>query len=39
MIHEGRILTVGTPEEIEVCEDPVVRQFITGSAEGPIKVA
>ena len=39
MIHEGRILTVGTPEEIKACEDPVVRQFITGSAEGPVKVA
>lgn len=38
MIHEGRILTAGTPEEVRASEDPVVRQFITGSAEGPIKV-
>jgi phospholipid/cholesterol/gamma-HCH transport system ATP-binding protein len=39
MIHEGRILTGGTPEEIKACEDPVVRQFIAGSAEGPVRAA
>ena len=38
MLHEGRIRTSGTPEEIKNSEDPIVRQFITGSAEGPIRV-
>ena len=38
MLHEGVILTVGTPEEILSSSDPVVRQFITGSIEGPIKL-
>ena len=32
------IVEVGTPEEIKASEDPVVRQFITGSLEGPIEV-
>jgi phospholipid/cholesterol/gamma-HCH transport system ATP-binding protein len=39
MLHDGRIRASGTPEEIKNTEDPVVRQFITGSAEGPIQVA
>ena len=39
MLHDGRIRTSGTPEEIRNTEDPVVRQFITGSADGPIQVA
>jgi ABC-type transporter Mla maintaining outer membrane lipid asymmetry ATPase subunit MlaF len=28
---------VGSPEEMMTCEDPVVRQFISGSADGPIR--
>jgi len=36
MIHQGRILQMGTPEEIRNTKDPVVKQFITGSYEGPI---
>jgi phospholipid/cholesterol/gamma-HCH transport system ATP-binding protein len=39
MLHDGRIRASGTPEEIKNTEDPVVRQFITGSADGPIQVA
>ncbi len=38
MLHDGRIQACGSPEEIENSEDPIVRQFITGSAEGPIEV-
>ncbi|MFQ5691739.1 MAG: ABC transporter ATP-binding protein [Nitrospinota bacterium] len=38
MLHDGRIQACGTPEEIKNSQDPVVRQFITGSAEGPIHV-
>ena len=37
MLHEGRILAIGTPEEILSSNDPIIRQFITGSIEGPIK--
>ncbi len=36
MLHEGRIHAVGTPEEIQATQDPAVRQFIEGSAEGPL---
>jgi phospholipid/cholesterol/gamma-HCH transport system ATP-binding protein len=36
MLYKGRIIAVGTPEEIRSSADPVVRQFITGSARGPI---
>ena len=30
MLHEGRIHTVGTPDEILTSKDPIVHQFITG---------
>jgi phospholipid/cholesterol/gamma-HCH transport system ATP-binding protein len=36
MLHEGKIIFVGRPEEVRKTDDPVVRQFIEGSAEGPI---
>lgn len=36
MLYEGRIIGIGTPEEIRDTCDPVIRQFITGSAQGPI---
>ena len=36
MLYEGRIIAVGTPDEIRRSPDPVVQQFITGSAHGPI---
>ncbi len=32
MLHEGRVRFTGTPEEIRACDDPIVQQFITGSA-------
>jgi phospholipid/cholesterol/gamma-HCH transport system ATP-binding protein len=38
MLYQGRIIEVGTPEEIKNTDNPVVRQFITGSASGPIKL-
>jgi phospholipid/cholesterol/gamma-HCH transport system ATP-binding protein len=37
MLHEGTIWTIGTPEEILSSKDPVVRQFISGATEGPLK--
>ena len=36
MLYKGKIVAVGTPQEIRGSADPVVRQFITGSARGPI---
>jgi len=38
MLYEGRIEEVGKPEEIKNTRNPVVRQFINGSSEGPIKM-
>ncbi|MGD2246135.1 MAG: ABC transporter ATP-binding protein [Candidatus Aminicenantes bacterium] len=37
MLYEGRIIEMGTPEEIKNSKNPVVQQFIHGSAEGPIE--
>lgn len=38
MIYEGRLAAVGTPSEIQSSTDPIVRQFITGSSQGPIQM-
>jgi phospholipid/cholesterol/gamma-HCH transport system ATP-binding protein len=38
MLYDGKIIARGTPDEIRQWDDPVVRQFIRGEAEGPIKV-
>jgi phospholipid/cholesterol/gamma-HCH transport system ATP-binding protein len=38
MLYNGTIVEAGTPEEIQKSSDPHVRQFITGSLEGPIEV-
>jgi phospholipid/cholesterol/gamma-HCH transport system ATP-binding protein len=37
MLFQGRIIEEGTPDEIRRSRNPVVQQFITGRAEGPIK--
>jgi phospholipid/cholesterol/gamma-HCH transport system ATP-binding protein len=36
LLHQGKARFVGTPEEIRLSEDPVVRQFINGEAQGPL---
>ena len=36
MLYDGKIIEVGTPKEIKNTENPIVRQFITGAATGPI---
>jgi phospholipid/cholesterol/gamma-HCH transport system ATP-binding protein len=36
MLHGGRIIGIGKPEEIKNTTDPIIRQFISGSAEGPL---
>ena len=37
MLHEGGIIYSGTPDEVRRSDDPVIRQFVEGRAEGPIK--
>ena len=36
MLHGGRIIFTGTPEQTRAATDPVVRQFVEGSSEGPL---
>jgi len=38
MLYEGKAIACGTPAELRQSDNPVLRQFITGSVEGPIKV-
>ncbi|MEA2030149.1 MAG: ABC transporter ATP-binding protein [candidate division Zixibacteria bacterium] len=38
MLYEGRIRFDGSPEELRQSDDSVIQQFITGNADGPIKV-
>lgn len=39
VLHEGRVLFQGTPEQVNACQDPFVRQFIEGRSNGPVSVA
>jgi len=36
MLHEGEIVRIGKPEIFRDTDDPLVNQFITGAADGPI---
>ena len=36
MLYQGKIIGIGSPKEIENTQDPIIRQFITGSAAGPM---
>ena len=36
MMYEGKIIQIGTPAEIKNTTNTTVKQFITGSAKGPI---
>jgi phospholipid/cholesterol/gamma-HCH transport system ATP-binding protein len=36
MLHRGRIVASGTPEDIRHATDPLVQQFVTGAPDGPI---
>lgn len=38
MIYQGEIIFHGTPDEIREHNDPVVRQFLKGEAEGPMQL-
>ncbi|MCX8038789.1 MAG: ABC transporter ATP-binding protein [Candidatus Sumerlaeia bacterium] len=37
MLHQGRIIETGTPEEIRSSSNPIVRQFVLGTSEGPVE--
>jgi len=36
-LSQGRIVAKGTPDEMRANPDPLVRQFVYGEAEGPVK--
>ncbi len=36
MLYQGKLIEIGTPQEIQNTSNPVVRQFINGESEGPI---
>lgn len=36
MLYDGKIIGLGSPDEIKNTSNPIVRQFITGSAKGPM---
>ncbi len=38
MLHEGVIIECSAPEEITGSSNPVVKQFLSGSTEGPIQM-
>jgi phospholipid/cholesterol/gamma-HCH transport system ATP-binding protein len=38
MLHDGKVLFDGTPDDVKSTSNAIVRQFIEGRAEGPIVV-
>ncbi|NLN76326.1 MAG: ABC transporter ATP-binding protein [Armatimonadetes bacterium] len=38
MLHRGRIIAMGTVEEMADSDNPAVRQFMAGSTQGPIQI-
>ena len=38
MLHKGKIIARGTPEEMREDANPVLRQFLSGDSEGPVKL-
>ena len=38
MLYKGNVRLLGTPQDFKNTDDPVVRQFIRGEAEGPMEV-
>ena len=36
MLYDKHIIEIGTPEQIKKSKNPIVQQFITGTAKGPI---
>ena len=38
MLYEGKIIWVGSVKELDKTNNPYVRQFVAGSAQGPIQM-
>lgn len=38
MLYQGKVVSIGTPDEIRNTTNPLVKQFVTGSSEGPIQM-
>ena len=38
MLYKGQIVEQGNPRDIQLSNNPVVRQFISGSLDGPIRL-
>jgi phospholipid/cholesterol/gamma-HCH transport system ATP-binding protein len=38
VLYDGRIIESGVPDEIRNSGNAIVRQFIEGKAEGPMKI-
>ncbi len=36
MLYNGKIIGIGTPDEIKHSKNPIIQQFITGSSRGPV---
>jgi len=37
MLYEGKVLEIGTPDEIRNSKNPMIGQFVSGSPDGPIR--
>lgn len=37
MLYDGKARILGTPDDLRASDDPVVRQFVNGSVDGPIQ--
>ncbi|RME87903.1 MAG: ABC transporter ATP-binding protein [Candidatus Hydrogenedentota bacterium] len=38
MLYDGQFRLIGTPDDFRNSQDPVIRQFVEGSAKGPIPI-
>jgi phospholipid/cholesterol/gamma-HCH transport system ATP-binding protein len=38
MLYQGHVRMLGTPTDFRETRDPIVQQFVTGQAEGPMEV-
>ena len=36
MLHQGGIIAQGTPDYFQHTDDPLIRQFVEGLADGPV---
>ena len=39
LLYQGKVVFTGTPDETRKTSDPIVKQFIQGSSQGPIQPA